>query len=76
MPAVTRNEKADNKLTRDFIGKAWNNTSKVKGIPYIRLTLDSNVSEVVLTPKTRLELWPNKKREGKQDADFRLTIAE
>ena len=63
-------------IKREFIGKAWINESLVKKIPYIRISLDNTVSQVVLTPGSRLELWPNKKRDGKKDADYRFTIAD
>jgi uncharacterized protein (DUF736 family) len=63
-------------IKREFIGKAWINESKVKKIPYIRISLDNVISEVKINQGSRLELWPNKKRDGKKDADYRLTISE
>jgi hypothetical protein len=63
-------------IKREFIGKAWINESKVKKVPYIRISLDNVISEVIINQGSRLELWPNKKRDGKKDADYRLTISE
>lgn len=55
-----------------FVGKVWKNTTKT-GKEYMRLTIDRGMS-LSLIGKDSIELWPNKKREGKQDADFRASV--
>lgn len=62
---------------REFIGKAWVNVVKngsMKGVEFLNITLDRDISEVVLAQGIQIQLWPNIKREGKNDADFRLSI--
>jgi len=64
---------------REFIGKAWLNKvlkGDHEGTEYINLTLDNNIQEVVIEKGNRLLLWPNEKREGKQDADFRVSLVQ
>ena len=64
---------------RDFIGKAWLNKvlkGEHEGTEYINLTLDNNIQEVTIEKGNRLLLWPNEKREGKQDADFRVSLLQ
>lgn len=56
----------------NFIGKAWKNTTKT-GKEYMRLTIDRNIN-ISLSGKDSIELWPNKKRENKKDADFRASV--
>lgn len=57
-----------------FVGKAWENTSK-SGSKYFRITLDAKISEITLSKDNRIALVPNKKRDGKKDADFSLIIS-
>lgn len=70
----------DNKETsREFVGKGWVNTvnkpqSKAHGQQFINITLDKDVSEISIKAGERLQLWPNDKREGKNDADYRVSI--
>lgn len=64
---------------REFIGRAWINTvqadgSKYKGTEFINITLDRDREGVVFKKTDQLQLWPNSKREGKKDADFRVSI--
>lgn len=75
---VTRDEQA---VEREFIGRAWKNIvkkedSEYKGVEFINLTLDQGIQEVVMKKGNRLQLWPNKKREGKQDADYRVSLLQ
>lgn len=67
------------KRTREFIGKAWMNTvnkvgSPNNGLQYVNVTLDRDIESVSFDQSSRLLLWPNKKREGKKDADFRVSL--
>ncbi len=55
-----------------YIGKAWKNTSK-NGKEFMRLTINRGMA-LKFNAGDRMELWPNKKREGKQDADFQVLI--
>lgn len=48
------------------IGGLWKNQSKT-GVVYYNGDLSYN---------TRIEIWPNKKREGMKDPDFNLFIVE
>ena len=60
------------KSTLNFIGRAWKNTTK-DGREFMRLTIDRGI-QVSLNGEDRIELWPNTKRDGKKDADFRASI--
>ena len=67
------------KATQTFIGKAWKNVTKNGkhvGTEYLNITLDRDIDEVVMKKGNRIMLWPNTKREGKQDADFRVSLIE
>lgn len=70
------NSAQDAQTKRVFIGRAWAN--KVKqgeraGTEFLSLRIDRGV-DVSLTTGDQITLWPNRKREGKQDADFRASI--
>jgi len=61
---------------REFIGRAWKNAVKAgdrQGTEFISLSLDKGV-DITLNGGDRMLLWPNKKREGKADADFRVSV--
>ena len=66
------------KSSREFIGRAWINTiakeGPLKGTQFLNVQLDNAFASITLTPKDKLQLWPNTKREGKKDADYRLSI--
>lgn len=65
------------KMKRDFIGRGWINTVKQgprAGLNFIQVKFDRGVEIDKLTPDCMLQLWPNEKREGKRDADYRLSI--
>ena len=64
--------KTANKTKVVFIGKVWNNQTK-GGKQYPKLSIDRGV-ELTLKSGDFIELWPNNKREGKQDADFRASV--
>lgn len=62
---------------RVFIGRAWKNRVQkegaTKGVEFLNLQLDRDVS-ITLEAGDRITLWPNTKREGKADADYRASI--
>lgn len=66
--------KKSNETEVIFIGKAWNNTTK-GGKNYTRIIIDRNL-DLTLHGSDSVELWPNNKREGKKDADFRVSIRQ
>lgn len=67
-----------NNVQREFIGRAWINTAHLKDgteASVINIQLDNTIDEVVLNGSVKgIQLWPNKKRDGKRDADYRLSI--
>lgn len=64
--------------TREFIGRAWVNTVQkegaLKGTQFLNIQIDQAFASITLSPGDKIQLWPNAKREGKQDADYRLSI--
>ena len=75
---VTKTEQA---TTREFIGRAWKNVvkneeSKYVGVEFINVVLDNATEQLVMNHGSKLQLWPNKKREGKKDADYRVSLIE
>jgi hypothetical protein len=58
------------------IGRAWiNKVSEGSRGPALSIQMDRNLSaDITLSPGDRVYLWPNKKREGIRDADFRLSM--
>lgn len=77
MTAVKRN--ASQASQREFVGKAWmNKVDKVgspnNGVEYVNVTLDRDIETVTMSQGDKLLLWPNKKRDGKKDADFRVSL--
>ena len=74
VPVVTKKDKLIS------VGRAWKNTSKA-GNEFLRLSIDQKIdgkafSAITLKAGDQLLLTLNKKREGKKDADFRLSIVE
>lgn len=73
-----------------YVGRAWVNTKKdAEGkvlSSFINISIDKSytdkdgkrhdITAIELKPGMKIQLWPNKKREGKQDADLRLSIVE
>lgn len=63
---------------RTFIGRAWINEVKKegasKGVKFLNVTRDKGFEDITLKASDSLQLWPNPKREGKRDADFRLSV--
>ena len=76
--AVVRTES-----NRAFVGRAWKNTSK-SGIEYLNISFDQNMEVTIKDTKTgiayeipanaNIQMFANNKREGKKDADYRLSF--
>ena len=67
------------KPVREYVGRAWFNNIKTgdnAGKQMLNLRFDRGVTAIKITPNTVLELWPNNKREGRRDADMRVSVAE
>ena len=58
------------------IGRAWiNNVPEGTRGPALSIQLDRNLgADISLSPGDRVYLWPNNKRAGVRDADFRLSL--
>lgn len=57
------------------IGRIWNNVKTGDRMPAMSGRLDRDLPvSVTLSPNSRFVIFKNDKREGKQDADFRLAI--
>jgi len=70
-------KQADTK--REFVGKAWINVTKSgehEGVEYIKLVLDRGKKIEMNSDTESMLLWPNNKREGKKDADYRVSLVE
>ena len=67
-------------MNRSFIGRAWKNVAKGganKGTEFISVLFDRGVTGTIdLGNGSNLMLWPNNKREGKRDADYRVSVLE
>lgn len=77
--SVTRTQTAIEAVKREFAGKGWINTvnkagSKVDGVKFINVSLDRGIESLTLKAGDRIQLWPNVQREGKKDADYRMSI--
>lgn len=62
---------------REFVARVWKNEvqqGEHKGKQFYSIRIDRDVKKLVLTPESQIQMWPNKKREGKQDADLRMSI--
>lgn len=65
------------KFDRTFIGRCWMNTvktGKLAGQPVFNIRFDRGVKLDGVTSKDHMEMWPNTKRDGKKDADYRVSI--
>lgn len=65
----------------EFIGRAWINEVKAgkwAGTKFINVSLDRTIDSLTVNKGSSIQLWPNKKREGKEasDADYRVSIRE
>jgi len=72
---IERDEKQATK--REFVGRVWLNEVREgehKGKKFFNVRIDRAVTKLVLTPESKIQMWENKKREGKQDADYRMSI--
>lgn len=68
------------KTNFEFVGRGWVNTagenSKMAGTEYINIVFDKGIAAIegLDNPSVKYHLYPNKKRSGKQDADYRLVV--
>jgi hypothetical protein len=63
--------------TRDFVGRAWENEAKLKDgstVTFLNITIDRDIQLDGITSAHKFQLWPNAKRDGKKDADWRLSL--
>lgn len=77
--AVKEAVKTQPQTLRQFIGKGWINLinkpgNKYNGFKYVNVTLDDSIGDITIKKGEKLILFPNKKRVGKKDADFRLSV--
>ena len=58
------------------IGRMWDNADTARGNqPVMRILLDRNLGlNITLQPSSQLIIFPNTKREGKKDADYRVAV--
>lgn len=67
--------KKSEESNRVFIGRAWVNKSKQNPeVEYLNVQIDRGFESITLNQNDLIQLYPNKKREGKKDADYRLSI--
>jgi|GEM_PF-6818544 hypothetical protein len=74
---IIRNEAKP--AVREYVGRAWVNPIKTgdnAGKQMLNLRFDRGVSSIKVSPNTVLELWPNLQREGKRDAEYRVSATE
>lgn len=74
-------EKNDNPQTKKnvvFFAKLWLNTIKKegenKGKKYLSGNIDNKFKKFTIGVNDQIQIWPNKKREGIKDADFRMSL--
>ena len=72
------NENPQTKKNVVFVGKLWINTiqkeGKNKGKKYMSGNIDNKFKKFTIGTNDQIQIWPNKKREGIKDADFRISI--
>lgn len=57
------------------VGRAWVNANATGNQPPISGQIDRNLgASITLNPNDRILFFPNNKREGVRDADFRIAI--
>jgi len=79
MAKITRSESAVNEKNLVFIGKAWEHETKSgkrKGEPYLSTSLDRGIDSLTIKQGETLLFFKNPKREGKDDADWRIAVKE
>lgn len=66
------------KKNRLFIGKLWVNTINTegenKGKKYMSGNIDNKFSKITIGINDQINIFPNNKRKGVRDADFRISI--
>jgi hypothetical protein len=80
-PSITGGKTAKAYQAAQPIGKAWINKVQVKKgtnagkeLEVLNLTLDRGVVLNDINENCKISLWPNNKREGIKDADYRVSI--
>jgi hypothetical protein len=77
---ATKSVVAQSKTSFEFVGRGWVNTagenSKMSGTEYINIVFDRGIEAIngLDNPELKFHLYPNKKRAGKKDADYRLVV--
>lgn len=76
---VNKNSQTQNqKKNIVFFGKLWINTvekeGKHKGEKFMSGNIDNRFEEIILGNDDQIQVWKNNKREGKKDADFRISL--
>jgi hypothetical protein len=77
--SVQRTENPQRETVTELIGKGWERKVEKQdsahfGKAFINITLDRDIENVTLKKGDVLQLWPNHKREGKRDADWRMSV--
>ena len=74
-------ETNDNPQTKKnvvFFGKLWVNTitkeGDNKGRKYMSGNIDNKFKKFTIGVDDQIQIWPNNKREGVKDADFRMSL--
>lgn len=66
------------KKNRVFFAKLWVNTitkeGEHKGKKYMSGNIDNKFANFTISQGDQLQIWKNEKREGKRDADFRVSL--
>lgn len=68
-----------NTITKDGANKgkkymSGNIDNKFKGIIVVYEDANKNIHKIPVKISDQIQIWPNSKREGKKDADFRISI--
>jgi hypothetical protein len=67
-----------NKKNRVFFAKLWINTitkeGENKGKKFMSGNIDNKFKNFTIGANDQINIWPNKKREGIKDADFRVSL--
>ena len=67
-----------NKKNRVFFAKLWINTitkeGENKGKKFMSGNIDNKFKKFTIGANDQINIWPNNKREGIKDADFRVSL--
>ena len=66
------------KKNRLFIGKLWVNTitkeGENKGVKFMSGNIDNKFKKITIGVNDQINIFPNNKRKGIKDADFRISL--